>query len=247
MKRLVAVFLSMLSLLAHAQTVPVLIYHRVTTELPASQTVISPRMFTQHVDRLQRLGMNTITVAQLEAHLRAGAALPPNPILLTFDDGWKDNIAAARTLSERGMTATFYLMSGTFDNHLYVTRAEARHLAEKHEIGAHSHTHFMEWVNDMSKVDDRIMLGEIAMSKAILEQTIGKPVTSFAWPFGYYREHLLTKLPSLGFTSSMHVNSESLNQRGMSPLRIQRLNIDGACNADDLEQMIRTGKIKECR
>jgi peptidoglycan/xylan/chitin deacetylase (PgdA/CDA1 family) len=224
--------------------VPVLIYHRVTTEHPPSQTVISPRMFTLHMDRIQRMKMNTITVQQLEAHIRRGAPLPPNPILLTFDDGWKDNLAAAENLAERGMKATFYLLSGAFDSPMYVSKTEARQIAATHEIGAHSHTHFMEWENDMSKADDRVLIGEVAMSKAIIEQVIGREVTSFAWPFGYFREHLLAKLPSIGITSAMHVNADF---QTTDTLRIHRLNIDGGCGPDDLETMIRTAKFKECR
>lgn len=247
MKLLLSLILLALSSLAAAQVVPVLIYHRVTTDQAPSGTVISPLMFKRHLDRIQELGMTTITVRQLEEHLREGAPLPRSPVLLTFDDGWKDNLGAAEELSRRGMTATFYVLSGTFDSPLYLSKEELRQVAARHEVGAHSHTHFMEWISDLSKIDDRVMMGEIVMSKAIIEKVIGRQVSSLAWPFGYFREHLLVQLPQLGFSSTLHVNSESRNMGGTDPLRIQRLNIDGTCSENDLEQMLKTGKLKECK
>ena len=43
------------------------------------------------------------------ARLRAGRALPRNAVSITFDDGYADNLAAARTLSRFGLSATFFI------------------------------------------------------------------------------------------------------------------------------------------
>jgi hypothetical protein len=46
------------------------------------------------------------------ARIAAGEPLPANALALTFDDGYADNLAAARILAKHGATATFYITAG---------------------------------------------------------------------------------------------------------------------------------------
>jgi peptidoglycan/xylan/chitin deacetylase (PgdA/CDA1 family) len=39
----------------------------------------------------------------------AGRSLPPNTVVITFDDGYADNLQAARMLHRHGLSATFYI------------------------------------------------------------------------------------------------------------------------------------------
>ena len=41
--------------------------------------------------------------------------LPSNAVAITFDDGYADNLPAARTLHRYGVTGTFYLTAGCLD------------------------------------------------------------------------------------------------------------------------------------
>lgn len=229
--------------------VPVLMYHRVTSDLPPSDTVVSPWTLANHLDMIRQLGYTTITVSELARFMDGKISLPENSVAITFDDGWKDNMIAARMLVERKMSATFYVLSGAFNHHMYLSKDEVIWLSQyrNFEIGAHSHTHFMEWVGRMDTVDDRIMIGEIVMSKVILEDLIGKPVNSFAWPFGYSRQNVLKKMLAIGFTSTVHVNSESRNTVGDDVIKISRINVDGNCNADHLRQMLEKASLIECK
>lgn len=72
---------------------------------------VTPAGFEQHVSYLTR----AYTVLRLEDAVRAlaqGTPLPPNAVALTFDDGYADNLWAARTLAAYGASATFYLTAG---------------------------------------------------------------------------------------------------------------------------------------
>ena len=230
------------------QEVVVLMYHRITTADPPSSMVTSPRMFNAHLDAIKSAGYNTITVSDLGAYMRGERLLPPRAIVLTFDDGWRDAASAASNLSDRGMVGTFFLISNAFTDPNYVNKDEARQIAQKHEIGAHTHTHFMEFFpSKMDQIDDRIMLGEIAMSKAIIEGVIGKPVTSFAWPFSYYRDRLNTIVSGMGLTSVVQVNSDSANTLGQDPMSIHRLTVNGGCTPAQLLSMIEQRKYMECK
>lgn len=67
-------------------------------------------------------------------------------------------------------------------------------------IGAHTHTHPSL---DTLSVQDQTK--EIEMSKMILENKIGKPVTDFAYPSGLYNKKTIEILKKLQFTSACAV------------------------------------------
>jgi peptidoglycan/xylan/chitin deacetylase (PgdA/CDA1 family) len=74
------------------------------------QICISPENFEQHVAYLT----SRYRVVRLEDAVAAllDGTLPPNAVAITFDDGYADNLAAARTLAKHGATATFYITAG---------------------------------------------------------------------------------------------------------------------------------------
>ncbi len=234
---------------ANSQEIPVFIYHKVNDAEPPTETNIHRKTLETHFDKILSLGYTTVTISQLEQHLKGEIVLPEKSIAITFDDGWKTDLIAAELLEKRKMKATFYFLSGAFQNPVYLNKEDMKKISSVYlfEIGAHTHTHFMEWEGRMDKADERVLYGEAIMSKILLEKIIGKNIKTFSWPFGYYRENINNSLTSLGYTSVVHVNAESKNTRNTSPLWIQRLNIDGRCTAKHIEEMLNTKKFKECR
>src|SRR6185503_5626374 len=129
--------------------VPILLYHSIAdepSEFIAPYTV-SPATFHRHLDAVAATGATTLTVSDFMA-ARAEGTLPARPVLVTFDDGYRDTLTvAAPALAERGMVATTYVTTGVVDGvspggDPMMTWAQVDELAAMgHEIGAHSHTH----------------------------------------------------------------------------------------------------------
>jgi peptidoglycan/xylan/chitin deacetylase (PgdA/CDA1 family) len=97
-------------------TVSVVTFHRIAEldpDEPYDPDVIdaTPAQLRRHVETLARLG-TPISMAALLAALD-GAALPPNPILITFDDGYRScRDAALPILRALGVPATFFIATG---------------------------------------------------------------------------------------------------------------------------------------
>lgn len=72
---------------------------------------VSPEAFEAHVRYLAR-HYNVLPLPEVVGRLRDGRPLPPNTVVFTFDDGYADNLEAARTLSRHGLSGTFYLTAG---------------------------------------------------------------------------------------------------------------------------------------
>lgn len=72
----------------------------------------SPRLFTQQMELLKRC-YNPVTLKDVAQWLCGGGRLPPRPVLVTFDDGYRDNMEVAwPIMRERGIPAVIFLATG---------------------------------------------------------------------------------------------------------------------------------------
>jgi peptidoglycan/xylan/chitin deacetylase (PgdA/CDA1 family) len=65
------------------------------------------------------------------ACLRAGRTLPSNAVAITFDDGYADNLAAARVLQRYGVSGTFYITAGCLKGDRPFWPSEIRQLVSR--------------------------------------------------------------------------------------------------------------------
>lgn len=228
--------------------VPVLLWHKIVESGKPDHEVTRPELFKAQLKYLKDAGYNTITMRQLQDYMGGKIKLPKKSVAITFDDGWKDNLEAAKLLDEMGMSATFFIISGAFQDTNYLSVEEVQKLSEnpRFEIGSHSQTHFVKYEADLTKLDTCTMAREMSLSKHILEAVVKKPVTSFAWPYGYSTDEGVHIAGKLGYKATGLVNSISSNLPGQNPLFTARLNVDGACSLDNFKKMVETGNLKEC-
>lgn len=88
---------------------------------------ISPEAFERHVQYLASQ-YTVLPLPDATRRLKSGAALPRNAVSITFDDGYSDNLAAARVLHRHGVTATFYLTTDCLGDGLPFWPTELRTL-----------------------------------------------------------------------------------------------------------------------
>jgi peptidoglycan/xylan/chitin deacetylase (PgdA/CDA1 family) len=93
----------------------ILIFHRVLDErdplFPETPDIAEFRATMRWV----RQWFNVLALDEAVDRLRA-ASLPPAALVITFDDGYADNVTnAARVLAEQELTATFFICTGFLD------------------------------------------------------------------------------------------------------------------------------------
>lgn len=102
--------------LVHLPLLTVLTYHRLGAPDPAFEldpgTLDSdPTTFELHLDAIES-HFHLLRLDDLLRH-RYGKPLPPNPLLLTFDDGYRDNVdVVLPILRRRGLSAAFFIATG---------------------------------------------------------------------------------------------------------------------------------------
>jgi peptidoglycan/xylan/chitin deacetylase (PgdA/CDA1 family) len=214
-----------------ATKVPILVYHSISDDPHPyiGKFAVSPRTFAQHLDAIRDADMHPLTVSDFVA-LRTANDLPPRPIVITFDDGWKDNATTAvRELSKRSIPATLYVTTGFLQGRAVRTHMEAPACEALHwddlgpmaaagiELGAHTVTH-----PALDTVPLDVARREVSDSRSMLEDHLGTAVRSFAYPHGYSNRAVRSIVADLGFDSACVVGNALSSERD-SPLTLSRI------------------------
>lgn len=169
----------------------ILLFHRVTDQIPDDGLTVSVARFRRLCQRL-KAGFRVVPLADVFAILRDGRPIPPRTVAITFDDCYRDNLQAAEILSQFGLPATFFLPTafvGTdrvfeWDRGLPALgnlswKQVCEIAALGHDIGSHSVTHA-----DFGRVGPEQAWAELSDSRRELEDRLGRPCRHFAFPYG---------------------------------------------------------------
>ena len=173
----------------------VLAYHAVADVAPEhdpDHLVQPPDKFEWQLRTLARRGYEFTTATEFARRLRAGAPLD-GLCAVTFDDGTNDNLTVLPgLLGPLGIPATVFACPGLLgepDPYIapesglrLMTADELRELAGLGvEIGAHTNRHV-----DLGEASGEEAYEEMRSCKEALEDLLGKPVETFAYPFCRY-------------------------------------------------------------
>ena len=91
---------------------------------------VTPDAFERHVAYLASR-YRVLPLAEATHYLRERKTLPANTVCITFDDGYADNLAAARVLNRHGIGGTFYLTAGCLQGGAPFWPSETRQLVNR--------------------------------------------------------------------------------------------------------------------
>ncbi len=204
----------------------ILMYHSVTPEREYYFSV-TPEEFEAQMDYLVKEGKKVIPLRTLVEKMKRNEQLR-GEIVLTFDDGYKDNYTSAFPILKRlGLPATIFITTdliGGVDGRRIPMLSE-QEIKEMHESGLidiepHSMTHpklAKQTVEDTKK--------ELEGSKQVLEQLLGKTCDLFAYPYGSFSDTTVEVTRSLGFDAAVTV-VEGTVRTGDDLLILKRNSID---------------------
>jgi len=210
--------------------VPMLMYHSISTLPPNDKTPfadnwLDPKMFRCQMRWLQQNKYTSITPDQLIDAMDGKAPLPPNPILLTFDDGYVDVwTTVVPTLKEFGFTGTFFVITGLLDANAggFISWSEAKIITD---LGMSIESHSVSHIAMNNKPMDWLSNEADASMKAI-EANTGKRPHAFCYPFGDYDKRAIAAVRKAGyelaFTTQDGFNASPQNAMVLPRIRIRR-------------------------
>ena len=176
-----------------AVSLPILTFHALDGQ--SSAISFSPELFRRGMAQLYKNGYRTLSLLDAVDCLRQRKPFAERSFVITFDDGYQTVYEKAfPVLQNYGMIATIFLTVGEMGRVKHRERLpslEGRSMLNWHEIqemkqwgiefGAHTLTH-----PDLTRLPlDRVRT-EICDSKAIIENALNAPVSSFAAPYSRY-------------------------------------------------------------
>lgn len=190
--------------------IPVLNYHKVddNEESPLS---LSSKEFEEQMRHLQEEGYHSISPDQLIAHLQQGAALPEKPVLITFDDGYRDTYLNAFPIMKKyGFTGTVFLITdeiGRNERYLTWEQAEAMRKSGGFIFGSHTLSHAP--LDTLSPED---ALFQLVKSKEGMQWKLDIPVKYFAYPTGTYKKETQALVEQAGYKGAFSIQFGKVNE-----------------------------------
>lgn len=228
---------------ARTLRVPILMYHYLSTPPAGADAIrrdlsVSPERFEEQLRYLREAGYTSISLHDLALALEIGWPLPPKPIILTFDDGYRDAYTEALPLLQRyGFTATFFLITAPIDQDHpeYLTWDQVREMAQAGmSIEAHGYTHM-----DLRGKPVDYIIWQVLGSKEAIESRTGKTVRFFCYPSGQYDEPVVRVLRSAHYWGAVTVKT-GVEQRSGHLFELERLRIRGGYDLAAFVNLLQT-------
>ncbi|MCX5694163.1 MAG: polysaccharide deacetylase family protein [Candidatus Omnitrophica bacterium] len=188
-------------------TVPILMYHNIGYE--KGSFYVSPENFAKQMEYIKKNGYEVITLNELVTNIRGKKPFKRNKVVITFDDGYRDNYEYAfGILKKFSFPATIFIISDfvgkDFTSGKEFLNWEQIILMSQDKIsfGAHTKTHF----NFGSQMDSLAAQEEIAGSKKAIEEKTKLPVDYFCYPSGGFNEKAKELVKQAGFKGACSTN-----------------------------------------
>jgi len=220
-----------------------LMYHRVNTDLlkntsldrsKINSLVVSVKNFRQQMRYLSRNGYTTISPKQFFNWVKLNKPLPKKSIIISFDDGYRDNfLNAFPVLKEFGFTATVFICPGIIGKDKKMAWCKdlniERDMLNEQEIkemanygitfGSHTVNHPY-----LTQIDHKEAEKEIQDSRKMVSDLIGMPIDTFCYPYGDYNKEIKKLVKESGFDMAFTTNP-GINNRNTDLYELRRREI----------------------
>ena len=228
--------------------VAALMYHSVADDsTPAMRELtVSPERFDEQVGALRAAGAQFVRASEVLGLLRGEPIDDAAPIVaITIDDAFADVLDAAAILARHDATATVFVPTAYVGMRAaWLEGEDARRpiagwsdLAGLRDAGielaAHGHWHIAADLNPPAVVQE-----DARRCRALLEDRLGVPVTTYAYPFGFHDRAGRRAIAAVGFDSAFaifHLHART----GDDPFALPRLHVGPGISGARLAEMVR--------
>jgi len=182
----------------YKKEIPIIYYHRIVERLDEAGKhgiYVTAEQFDKHLSYLKKCGYKTIS---LEEALEIKRICSEGKyVIISFDDGYEDNYRLAfPILKKYGFKAIIFLVAGLEYNSWDLKSNEPKlkmmnkqQILEMQDYGIEFGSHTLSH-SDLTKISYEEAKKELAESKKILEEELGREIKSFAFPYGNCNEEV---------------------------------------------------------
>ena len=195
---------------------PIIMYHYVeyvkeTNDLVKNKLNINPALFEQQLKSFQQEGYTTYFAKEIPDILNGKIQLKGRSVILTFDDGYEDFYSVVvPLLTKYQMKGTDYVINDYIGRKGFLTKKQLQEMVKNPyvEIGSHTLDHVY-----LKTVPDTLAIKQITESKKGLEDLLGVPVVTFAYPYGAVGVDTPTLVKQASFSAAMGTNFGQIHSK----------------------------------
>lgn len=186
--------------------VPILMYHSVQPNAPLeNRLAVSPPAFERQMRFLSRHQYKVLTLEELASLMLEKKKIPKRAVAITFDDGYKDNYAYAfNILKKYNIPATLFVIVQEVGRSDRLSWEEILKMQNSGLVTIGSHALGPDPLTKI-KTDEELKR-QIADSKKILEQKLGREVNLFSYPEGYFNAKIRQAVIAAGYSAAVATN-----------------------------------------
>jgi peptidoglycan/xylan/chitin deacetylase (PgdA/CDA1 family) len=226
----------------------ILMYHKVDRILPGTRypgNHVLPEAFDGQLAELKRWNYQSITLEDWIAYREKRAGLPPRPIIITFDDGYRSTYHTAWPILQRyGFSATVFLVASLIGktNAWDVEERQEPLLNESeiHEMqrdgitfGSHTQSH-----RALTRIPLEEAARELADSRKTLESLLDRPVTTLCYPFAKQNREIKDLARKAGYNAAV-IGRGGMNRVWTDPYALRRIKLDTSTTLSQLGRKLR--------
>jgi len=197
-------------------------YHSLDKTKVKTYAAVDPVVFSQQMKFIKAGGYRVISLVEYCQLLKEDKSIPQNLVVITFDDGYKDNLKAIKVLKEFGYPVTIFVIAKEIGRDGFLSREDiVSFLADEEinvNIGSHTLTH--AYLPDQERL---VMKREISRSKSLLEENFSQDVETFSYPIGGFTKEALSDVEKAGYLCACATNrgfSRKLNRFALRRIKI---------------------------
>ncbi|MEG1972011.1 MAG: polysaccharide deacetylase family protein, partial [Oscillospiraceae bacterium] len=227
--------------------VPVIMYHSVVSKSSkCGKYAVSQKLLEQDLKYLKTKGYTTLTAHELWELLKEGGKVPHKAIILTFDDGYYNNLLNALPLLEKydmkaviSVVGKYTEIYGESDDknpaYAYLDYEDIDKLMESGRIEIANHSYdlhrqtprhgTMQIKGENDEHYKKAFIEDTEKCKALIEEHCKTPMTTYTYPFGQITPASQGFLKDMGYTV-IFTCYEKINTpiSGESPIILGRFN-----------------------
>ncbi|HOX87520.1 MAG TPA: polysaccharide deacetylase family protein [bacterium] len=221
----------------------ILMYHEVTDQQESPDSILIPspdyclplNKFAEQIAYLYEQGYKGISPDDLLEPNRREA----NECLITFDDGYIGNyLHAAPLLARYGYSGVIFVAAKWIGySERWMAWSHLRELADRgYAIESHTWSH-----SALEELTDKEIFFELAESKSVIENEIGKAVRFISLPYGSYRENIFAVAAAAGY-SGIFISNAHQSISGRLPATFERIAIKEGYSLQTFRDLVANDK-----
>ncbi len=243
-----------------ATTVPVLTYHRIVKEANISKQhyingelnpmVVTKEEFTKQMNYLKSNDFVTLTLPELHLFLLGEIDIPDKSVLLTFDDGYKDNfVEAYPLLKKHGFLAVNFVITGAVTKRVQpFTPKHVQYFSIKELTKACDVFDYQSHTYNYHRRENNVQKIEVSYLNSRTDEEVTEDIKNsihnlngenlaFAYPYGEYSPSTIKIVKDLGFKMAF-----TTEDRAASPddhlFELPRFNILAATSFETFKEYV---------